>query len=46
MTSRVQAPNLAERYCSMSVIILEGVPQNPSPGGGGGGGREGNFCNG
>ena len=43
-TNHVQAPNLAGRYCSMSVIILEGVPQNLSRGGGGGwGGGERNF---
>ena len=34
VTNRVQAPNLAGRCCSMSVIILEGVPQNLSRGGG------------
>ena len=33
MTNRVEAPHLAGRYCSMSVIILEGVSQNLSPGG-------------
>ena len=33
VTNRVQTPNLAGRYCSMSVIILKGVPQNLSPGG-------------
>ena len=33
MTNRVQAPNLAGRCCSMSVIILEGLPQNLSPAG-------------
>ena len=33
VTNRVQSPDLEGRYCSMLLIILEGVPQNLSPGG-------------
>ena len=43
VTNLVQAPDLAGRYCSMSVIILEGMPQNLSRGGGGGGVVMGNL---
>ena len=41
VTDRVQAASVAGRCCSLSVITLDGVPQNLSRGGGGG---EGNIC--